>query len=82
MKRNLRLLVGEVEHKFGKKINWKADFNELLSLFRKCHLTLDSLSPRSKDRLALLAGYPSWRDFQEALSGDADGQANYDIDEK
>lgn len=82
MKRNLRLLVGEVERKFGKRIDWKADFDELLSLFRKRHLTLDSLSPRGKDRLALLAGYPSWRDFQDALSGDADGQANYDIDEK
>lgn len=35
------------------------------------------LSVTAKDRLALLAGFQSWNDFDDALHGDTDGSINY-----
>lgn len=32
--------------------------------------------------MALLAGYQSWEDFQDALHGDDDGQTNYEVEEE
>jgi len=31
------------------------------------------------DKLALFVGFQSWKDFQNALHGDDDGQTNYDV---
>lgn len=40
------------------------------------------LSEKSLDKIALLAGFQSWKDLNEALHGDADASLNYeDIDE-
>lgn len=36
------------------------------------------LSPAAKDRLALFAGFQSWKDLDNALHGDADASVNYD----
>ncbi len=34
------------------------------------------------DRLALFAGFQDWQSFHEALQGEADADANYEIDQK
>lgn len=36
------------------------------------------LSPAAKNRLALLAGFQSWADLDDALHGDADASINYE----
>ena len=48
---------------------------ELISKHKK-------LSPETLDRIALFAGFQSWKDFSEALHGEDDGQANYDVEGK
>ena len=35
-------------------------------------------SPKTLDKLALLAGFQSWDDFHDALHGDDDAQVNYE----
>ena len=34
---------------------------------------------KTLDRLSLLAGFQDWDSFQDALHGDADAKANYEI---
>ena len=38
----------------------------------------EELSAKTKDRIALLAGFQSWEDFKDAFYGDADAQINYE----
>jgi hypothetical protein len=35
------------------------------------------LTPSSLDKLALFVGFQNWKEFQNALHGDEDGQVNY-----
>ena len=97
MKRDLKLLLEEVEKKVGKKINLTSDFEKLSALFTKHHVflkpatlkkvwtylkTTDKPSPEALDKIALFVGFQSWKDFQEALHGEDDGQTNYETDDK
>ncbi len=34
---------------------------------------------KTLDRLSLLAGFQDWDSFQDALHGDADAKANYEV---
>lgn len=77
MKQDIHALLSEVEKLIGKaktptglRKAW-----ELISRHKK-------LSPEALDRIALFAGYQSWKDFTEALHGEDDGQSNYDAEEK
>ena len=97
MKRDLKLLLEEVEKKKKKKIGLSSDFEKLASIFSKHHVFLNSAvlkkvweyvashdkpSPETLDKIALFVGFQSWRDFQETLHGDEDGQVNYETEEK
>ena len=77
MNQDVHALLSEVERLIGKAKNplglrkaW-----ELISKHKK-------LSPETLDRIALFAGFQSWKDFSEALHGEDDGQANYDVEGK
>ena len=37
---------------------------------------------KTLDRLSLLVGFQDWDSFQDALHGEADGKANYSLEEK
>ena len=78
MKSDLILLLTEVERKIGRKIHWQEDWDKLLALLKKHHISLKNLSPEALDKLALFAGFQSWKDFQEALRGQDDGETNYE----
>jgi hypothetical protein len=97
MKRDLKLLLEEVDKKVGKKISLSSDFEKLSAIFSKHHVFLNSAvlmkvwghvmsadkpSPETLDKIALFVGFQSWNDFREALHGDDDGQTNYETDEK
>lgn len=76
MKRDLKLLTLSAEKRMGKKV---ADD------IRKMWGLLSGKEKPSKEllnRMALLAGYQSWEDFQDALHGDDDGQTNYEVEEE
>lgn len=51
--------------------------NELKKLWKRV-VGGHKLSPKAKDRLALLAGFQSWQDLDEALHGKVDASINYD----
>lgn len=62
--------VEELERDLGRRL----DARKLWQRVRGCgHLSRESL-----DRLALLAGFQTWRDLQEALRGEGDASLNYD----
>ena len=62
--------VEELERDLGRRL----DARKLWQRVRDCgHLSRESL-----DRLALLAGFQTWRDLQEALRGEGDASLNYD----
>lgn len=77
MRSYMKVLVKDVEREFGKKVDLHSDVNKLFAILKKHHLHIDSLSQKSKDRLALFAGFQNWNDFRDALHGDDDGQMNY-----
>lgn len=52
----------------------KRELKKLLRLGYGKH----KLSPKAKDRLALLAGFQNWKDLDDALHGDVDASVNYD----
>lgn len=81
MKRDFKSLIGEIERKLGRKINWQSDWGKLKLIFKKHHLDLNSFSPETKNRIALFAGFQNWKDFQDTLMGEEDGQINYEADE-
>lgn len=74
MKREMSLLLQEAENKLGKKMNIASDIAKLWHHFKKN----SKLSPGALDKLALFAGFQNWKEFQEALKGDDDGQTNYE----
>ena len=62
--------VEELERDLGRRL----DARKLWQRVRGCgHLSRESL-----DRLALLAGFQTWRDLQEWLRGEGDASLNYD----
>lgn len=97
MKRDLGLLLGEVEKKVGKKIGLTSDFEKLAAVFSKHHLhlhptalkrTWEYITGKEKpsvevlDKIALFVGFQSWYDFREALHGETNGQVNYNTGEE
>ena len=82
MKRDLKLLAEEVHVKMGLKDHLHADWEKLMEIFRKHHVSFKDLSPATLDRIALLVGYQNWKDFQSALHGVADDEVNYESDDK
>ncbi len=73
MRQDLKLLAEDLEKKLGKA--------------HVLHKMWDVLKGKEKpslqtlDRLALLAGFQSWKDFQGALHGTGDGLVNYSAGE-
>lgn len=78
MKKEWQHLIEDVEKKIGDGVHLRKDIGKLRKIFAEHHFHLHDLSPQAKDRLALLAGFQSWKDFDEALHGDADGEVNYE----
>jgi hypothetical protein len=93
MKKDLSILLHEVEKTVGKSITLASDFEKLAAVFLKKHIMispavlkkvwgnidfLDKLSPETLDKLALFAGFQSWNDFQKALHGQNDADLNYE----
>ncbi len=77
MKSYMKVLVKDVEKRFGENIDLHSDVNKLLMTLKKHHFHLNALSPKAMDRLALFAGFQNWKDFRDALNGEDDGQMNY-----
>ena len=74
MIQDLRLLLSEIERVVGKK-------NPLgVKKIWQQFSTHKKLSPEALDRIALLAGFQSWKDLNDALHGKDDGQTNYDTE--
>ena len=46
------------------------------------HELLKKPNRKTLDRLSLLAGFQDWESFHEALHGEDDGEANYEVGEK
>jgi hypothetical protein len=78
MKRDLKLLTAEVEKKIGVSVHVQSDWEKIMDVFRKHHYSFKKLSPTTLNHLALLAGYQNWKDLQEALHGETDGEINYE----
>lgn len=72
------------------------DFEHLSKVFRYHHVNLSKrslrklwevaqnrhpLSPETRNRLALLAGFQSWDDLQDTLHGETDASVNYGNEE-
>ncbi len=74
MKQDLGLLFSEIEKLIGKK-------NPLgLKKIWQHFSTHKKLSPETLDKIALFAGFQSWKDLNEALHGEDDGQTNYEAE--
>lgn len=73
MKRDFHLLIQAVEKKLGKKITLANEVGKLCQRLKKT----GKLTPSSLDKLALFVGFQNWKEFQNALHGDEDGQVNY-----
>ena len=74
MKQDLKLLAEALEKKLGKAHVLPKMWDVLKGKEKPSRQTLD--------RLALLAGFQSWDDFQGALHGTEDGLVNYSTGEK
>lgn len=74
MKQDLKLLAEAIEKKFGKAHVLHKVWDVMKGKEKPSRQTLD--------RLALLAGFQSWDDFQGALHGTEDGLVNYSTGEK
>ncbi len=74
MKPDLRLLLSEIEKNLGKKN--PLGVKKILQQFSPHK----KLSPETLNKLALLAGFQSWKDLSDALHGEDDGQANYETE--
>jgi hypothetical protein len=93
MKKELRLFFAEVGRDMKQPKHWAIDFERLSRQLKEHHVNLSGkslkkvwevlsgqrkLSPEALDRLALFAGFQSWRDLQETLRGDTDASINYE----
>ena len=82
MKNDLKILAAALEKKFG-----KAHIEHDKKGEPQLHKVWDILKGKEKpsvqtlNRLALLAGFQSWADFQGALHGTDDGLVNYSAGE-
>ena len=74
MKQDLKVLAEHIEKKVGKAHVFHKMWDVLKGKEKPSRQTLD--------KLALLAGFQSWDDFQGALHGTEDGLVNYDAGEK
>lgn len=74
MKQDLKVLAEHIEKKVGKAHVFHKMWDVLKGKEKPSRQTLD--------KLALLAGFQSWDDFQGALHGTKDGLVNYDAGEK
>ena len=72
MKHDLKVLADTLEKKLGK---------EMLHKMWDIMKGKEKPSRQTLDRLALLAGFQSWSDFQDALHGTGDGLVNYSTGE-
>ena len=73
MKQDLKVLAETLEKKLGKA--------NVLHKMWEVVKGKEKPSPQMLDKLALLAGFQSWEDFQGALHGTEDGLVNYSADE-
>lgn len=86
MKNDLKILAVALEKKFG-KAHVEHDKKEEPHKAKVLHKVWDILKGKEKpsiqtlNRLALLAGFQSWADFQGALHGTDDGLVNYSAGE-
>ena len=71
--KDMKLLSEALEKKLGKAHVFHKMWEVLKGKEKPSHQTLD--------KLALLAGFQSWEDFQGALHGTEDGLVNYSADE-
>ena len=84
MKNDLKILAVALEKKLGKA---HVQHDEKHSKTKVLHKVWDILKGKEKpsaqtlNRLALLAGFQSWADFQGALHGTDDGLTNYSTGE-
>ena len=73
MRHEFMRFVEELEHEFGKHL----DARKLWHWVRNHkHLSNETL-----DKLALLTGFQTWNDLQEALRGEGDASLNYEDEE-
>ena len=73
MKQDLKVLAETLEKKLGK--------TNVLHKMWEVVKGKEKPSPQTLNKLALLAGFQSWEDFQGALHGTEDGLVNYCTDE-
>jgi len=73
MKQDLKVLAETLEKKLGK--------TNVLHKMWEMMKGKEKPSPQMLNKLALLAGFQSWEDFQGALHGTEDGLVNYSADE-
>ena len=73
MKQDLKVLAETLEKKLGK--------TNVLHKMWEMMKGKEKPSPQMLNKLALLAGFQSWDDFQGALHGTEDGLVNYSADE-
>lgn len=93
MKGELKLLAEEAGRTVGRTKAMAADLEKFAEMLTHKYLPLrlsvlkkvwnhvrraEHLSPETLDKLALLAGFQSWKDFQKTLHGDDDGFGNYE----
>ncbi len=93
MKRDLKLLIETTGRKAKEgKHDIEHDFEALSKKLLRHHINLSvsslkklfelvtgkrKLSQAARDRLALFAGFQSWRDLDDAIHGDTDASINY-----
>lgn len=95
MKRELRLFFKEVGKEVKEPHHLASDFEHWSEQLRHHHINLSSrslrkvwevmagkrhLSPQVLNRIALFAGFQSWKDLQETFRGDTDASINYEDD--
>lgn len=93
MKHDLSTLRKVIEKSLGKTISATTDMEKVVLSFSKHQITLsgkilkqlwshikgaEKLSPDTLNKLALLAGFQNWSDFQKALHGESDAEINYE----
>lgn len=92
MKKDVKQLLAEMGRALRKSRAIVPDFERCSTLFAHHHINLSAqslhrlwmvikghrhLSAETRDRLALLAGFQSWNDLEDALHGDTDGLNNF-----
>ncbi|SFG46128.1 hypothetical protein [Prevotella sp. KH2C16] len=72
-----------MEHELKRLLDkWGHDFGQHLDTRKLWHWVRNHkhLSGETLDRLALLTGFQTWDDLQEALRGEGDASLNYEDD--